>query len=94
MVLARDVKYVYTFGNVNVFNYFVDKGYGLPGHDHEVEHTVDVLKGSALVTIGEEKIKLDADSDAKVLPANVWHEVVALEDGTIFNSLFLKDEKY
>ena len=94
MVLAKDVSYVYSFGNVNVFNYFVNKGYGLPGHEHIHEHTLDVLSGSMEVTIGDNKTVLTKDSEAIVLPKNVWHEAVAIEDNTIFNSLFIKDKQY
>ena len=94
MVLAKDVEYTYSFGNVNVFNYFVNKGYGLPGHKHKAEHTIDVLSGSMLITVGNEKHILNKDTNSIILPANIWHEAVALEDNTIFNSLFLKDIEY
>ncbi len=94
MVLAKDVEYTYSFGNVNVFNYFVNKGYGLPGHEHKAEHTIDVLSGSMLVTIGGKKHILNKSTNSITLPANVFHEAVALEDNTIFNSLFLKDAEY
>ena len=94
MVKAKDVKYVYTFGNVNVFNYFVDEGYGLPGHEHKSEHTIDVLQGKMSVKIGDKEHVLDKDSEAIILPANIWHEAVAIENNTVFNSLFLKDTEY
>ena len=94
MVLAKDVSYVYSFGNVNVFNYFVDEGYGLPGHEHLHEHTIDVLKGSMKITIGKDNLIINKNSEAITLPANVWHEAVALENDTIFNSLFLNNKKY
>ena len=94
MVLAKDVSYVYSFGNVNVFNYFVNTGYGLPGHRHTSEHTIDVLAGKMLITIGKEEQILDKDSTGIILPPNIWHEAVALVDNTIFNSLFLKDIEY
>lgn len=94
MVKAKDVSYVYSFGNVNVFNYFVDEGYGLPGHEHSHEHTIDVLKGSMKITIGKDNLIINKNSEAIILPANVWHEAVALENDTIFNSLFLNNKKY
>ena len=37
---------------------------------------------------------LDEDSEAIILPANIWHEAVAIENNTVFNSLFLKDTEY
>ena len=40
------------------------------------------------------KYEVDKDSDAIILPANIWHEAVAIENNTIFNSLFLKDVEY
>jgi quercetin dioxygenase-like cupin family protein len=94
MVLAKDVEYVYSLGNVNVFNYFVNKGYGLPGHEHKSEHTLDVTQGEMLVTVGDNEYILNRKSEAMILPANIFHEAVATVDNTIFNSLFLKDVEY
>ena len=47
-----------------------------------------------LVKIGDKEHILDKNSEAIVLPTNIWHEAVAIENNTIFNSLFIKDIEY
>ena len=64
--------------------YSANTGFGLPTHSHLVDHVTFCLAGSCRVTVGDKTFVLTDDSRPVVLPANIPHEIEALEDGTVF----------
>lgn len=64
--------------------YFLDKGENIPKHRHSITHDASVAKGSAEVEVqGQPKFKMTRRGQIFELPANIDHEIRALEDGTI-----------
>jgi len=68
--------------------FHANKGEGLPRHEHTFEHLTMCHAGScALRKENIEKI-IDKNTQPINLKANEWHEIEALEDGTVFVNVF------
>ena len=77
-----------TYDGVNVNVYHANKGEGLPSHDHVFAHLTMCHAGSCIIRKeGIEKI-IDKNTQPINLKANEWHEIEALEDGTVFVNVF------
>src|SRR5207245_1618361 len=68
--------------------YHLDRGEKIARHQHAHVHSTVVLRGSTSVTVffadGDHQIQLmDSESSDVILSANLDHEIVAEEDGTI-----------
>lgn len=68
--------------------YHANKGEGLPAHDHAYAHLTMVNSGSVLVTKEGKSLVMTKDTQPVNLVANEWHELEALEDGTVFVNVF------
>jgi len=84
VVTAHSVTYDGTTLNV----YHVNKGQGLPRHEHTFAHLTMVHAGSALITKEGKELVMTKDTQPVNLLANEWHELEALEDGTVFVNVF------
>jgi len=68
--------------------YHANKGQGLPKHDHMFAHLTMCHAGSCVIRKeGIEKI-VDKNTTPINLKAAEWHEIEALEDGTVFVNVF------
>ena len=77
---------IYDGANVNVFH--VNKGEGIPRHEHAYAHLTMCHSGSCVVRKeGIQKV-VDKNTQPINLKANEWHEIEALEDGTVFVNIF------
>jgi quercetin dioxygenase-like cupin family protein len=68
--------------------YHANKGEGLPKHEHDYWHLTMCHAGSILVTKEGRQLVLTKDTMPVNLPANEWHEIEALEDGTVFVNVY------
>jgi quercetin dioxygenase-like cupin family protein len=77
---------IYDGASVNV--YHANKGQGLSKHEHSYAHLTMCHAGSCVIRKeGIEKIA-DKNTQPINLKANEWHEIEALEDGTVFVNVF------
>lgn len=68
--------------------YHANKGEGIPRHEHAYSHLTMCHAGSIVVRKeGIESIRTK-DSQPVNLVENEWHEIEALEDGTVFVNVF------
>ena len=72
--------------------YHVDKGQGLPKHDHTYSHATFCMSGSCVVRKENKEVVVNKYTQPINLVANEWHEIETLEDGTVFCNVF--SEKY
>jgi quercetin dioxygenase-like cupin family protein len=79
-------KVVYDGAALNVYHAF--KGQGLPRHEHEYAHLTMVNAGSLIVRKEGRELVMTKDTQPVNLVANEWHEIEALEDGTVFVNVF------
>jgi quercetin dioxygenase-like cupin family protein len=71
---------------MNIFH--ANKGEGLPKHEHSYAHLTICHSGSCIIRKeGIEKI-VDKNTQPINLKAAEWHEIEALEDGTVFVNVF------
>jgi quercetin dioxygenase-like cupin family protein len=78
--------FTYELNTINV--YHADKGEGLPKHEHTFAHATFCTAGScAIRKEGKEVIVTKATQPINLI-ANEWHEIEALEDGTVFINVF------
>ena len=68
--------------------YHCDKGQGLPKHSHTYAHLTMCHSGSCIVRKEGRELVMTKDTQPVNLTANEWHEIEALEDGTVFVNVF------
>jgi quercetin dioxygenase-like cupin family protein len=73
-----------TFLNV----YHANAGEGLPKHDHVYAHLTFCHSGRLIVRKENRKLEMTKDTQPVNLIENEWHEIEALEDGTVFVNVF------
>lgn len=71
---------------VNV--YHANAGEGLPKHEHVYTHLTICASGSIVVRKEGIAHRMDKNSQPVNLKSNEWHEIEALEDGTVFINVF------
>lgn len=77
-----------TYDGVDVRVYHADKGQGLPRHEHIYSHLTMVHAGSLVARKEGKELVMTKDTQPVNLVANEWHELEALEDGTVFVNVF------
>ena len=88
MTLQIPPKYNVTYDTATINVYHADKGQGLPRHLHLFSHLTMCHAGSCIIRKENiEKIITKDDQPVNLL-ANSWHEIEALEDGTVFVNIF------
>jgi len=78
----------FTYDGAQLNIYLADKGEGLTKHEHNFAHATMCNSGSCLVSLEGRSYTIDKTSQPLNLPANEWHEIEALEDGTVFVNVF------
>jgi quercetin dioxygenase-like cupin family protein len=68
--------------------YHANKGEGLPRHEHGYAHLTICHAGSIAVRKEGKEVVRTKDTQPVNLVANEWHEIEALEDGTVFVNVF------
>jgi len=80
----------YDGASINVFH--ANKGEGIPKHSHVYSHLTICHAGSCVIRKeGIEKI-IDKNTQPINLKADEWHEIEALEDGTVFVNVFAESK--
>ena len=81
-----------TYDGATVNVYHANKGEGLARHEHSYAHLIICHSGSCVIRKeGIEKV-IDKNTQPINLKAAEWHEIEALEDGTVFVNVFAEDK--
>jgi hypothetical protein len=88
MSVGLHPKYSVTYDGMQVNVYHANKGEGLPKHDHEFAHLTMCHAGSCIVRKENKQLVMTKDTQPVNLVAHEWHEIEALEDGTVFVNIF------
>ena len=80
--------HIMTYSGAQLNIYHADAGQGLPWHSHAYSHAVICHAGSCKVRKGEKEVTLKKGSTPINLPAAEPHEIEAVEDGTVFVTVF------
>lgn len=76
----------YDGATLNIFH--VNKGEGLSAHNHKYAHATMCLAGSCIVRKENKELIMTKITQPVNLVADDWHEIEALEDGTVFANMF------
>lgn len=68
--------------------YHANRGEGLPRHDHLYSHLTLCHAGSCIVRKEGKELVMTKNTQPVNLVAHEWHEIEALEDGTVFVNVF------
>jgi len=68
--------------------YHANEGEGLPQHSHAYSHLTMCHAGSIKVSNERCSLVMTKDTHPVNLVAAEWHEIEALEDGTVFVNVF------
>lgn len=78
----------FTFDGAELTIYHANKGEGLPRHEHVYAHATVCYAGRCAVRKENLYLEITKESQPLVLKENEWHEIEALEDGTVFSNVF------
>lgn len=81
-------KFSVTYDGVRLHVFHPAKGSGIPRHQHRYAHLVMCHAGSIVVRKEGRELVMNKDTQPVNLVANEWHEIEALEDGTVFVNVF------
>lgn len=73
--------------------YHANSGEGLPKHEHNYSHLTMCAAGSCIVRKQNRELVMTKDTQPVNLVANEWHEIEALEDGTVFINVFAEGKQ-
>jgi quercetin dioxygenase-like cupin family protein len=82
------LKHSFSYNGAQLNVYHANTGQGLPKHTHTWSHATICHNGSCLVSLEGRSYTINKNSKPLNLPANEWHEIEALEDGTVFVNVF------
>jgi quercetin dioxygenase-like cupin family protein len=88
MTISIAPKHSFTYDGAQLNVYHADKGQGLPKHEHSFSHATACMNGSCYIRKEGKELLIDKNSQPINLVANEWHEIEALEDGTVFVNVF------
>lgn len=74
---------------LNIFH--ASQGEGLPKHFHAYSHLTMCHSGSIIVRKEKRELVMTKTTQPVNLTAGEWHEIEALEDGTVFVNVFAEN---
>lgn len=81
-------KHIVTYDGATVAIYHANKSEGLPVHQHVYAHLTMCHAGKCIIRKEGRELVMTKDTQPVNLTENEWHEIEALEDGTVFVNVF------
>lgn len=78
----------FSYQGMTFHEYRPNAGEGVPRHDHPYSHLTWCIAGSCRITKEGKEFILTPQDPPVDLRAIEWHEIEALEDGTVFVNCF------
>lgn len=88
MTISINPKHALTYGGAVLSIFHANTGEGLPRHSHTYAHATCCHAGSVRVSNERRSLVMTRDSQPVNLLAHEWHEIEALEPGTVFVNVF------
>jgi quercetin dioxygenase-like cupin family protein len=88
MVIDAPIKHDVTYGGSTIRVYHANNGQGIAMHSHAYSHATICMAGSCKITQENKSVIVNKDSTPINLLAGKFHEIEALEDGTVFVNVF------
>ena len=87
-MISTAPRFTVTYDGASVNIYHAAKGEGLPRHEHIYSHLTMCHAGSCIVRKEGRELVMTKETQPVNLVAAEWHEIEALEDGTVFVNIF------
>ena len=87
-VININPKYSVTYDGAVLNVFHANKGQGLVKHSHAYAHLTMCNAGSCLIRKEGKEYIFTKETQPANLVADEWHEIEALEDGTVFVNVF------
>lgn len=87
-MIAAAPKHMVTYDGASLNVYHCNTGEGLLRHEHAYAHLTMCHAGSCIIRKEGRELVMTKDTQPVNLTANEWHEIEALEDGTVFVNVF------
>ncbi len=78
----------YTYVGMTVNEFRVNQGEGIPKHAHDYAHLTVCHAGRCIVRKEGKEFFIAPDASPAELTAVEWHEIEAVENGTVFSNIF------
>jgi quercetin dioxygenase-like cupin family protein len=88
VTIAVGPKHTFTYDGAVLNIYHANKGQGLPRHEHRYAHATFCTSGRCIVRKENKELIMDKTTTPVNLLENEWHEIEALEDETVFVTVF------
>lgn len=88
MTVGVGPKHVFTYDGAILNIFHANRGEGLPRHEHNYAHASFCTAGKCVVRKENKQLIMDKTTTPVNLLENEWHEIEALEDGTVFVNVF------
>jgi quercetin dioxygenase-like cupin family protein len=88
MTVAVGPRHVFTYDGAILNIFHANRGEGLPRHEHNYAHASFCTAGKCVVRKENKQLIMDKTTTPVNLLENEWHEIEALEDGTVFVNVF------
>lgn len=93
MIVSVSPIHNFTYDGAVVNIYHANKGEGLPRHEHTYAHATFCAAGSCVVRKEGKEVIVRKETQPINLRAAEWHEIEALEDGTVFINVFAEGKQ-
>lgn len=93
MTVVITPRFTFTYDGAVLNVYHANKGEGLPKHEHMYSHATMCAAGSCIVRKENRELVMTKDTQPVNLVASEWHEIEALEDGTVFINVFAEGKQ-
>jgi hypothetical protein len=88
MIVQTSPKHNFTYDGVVLSVYHANKGEGLVKHEHHYAHATVCNSGSCIVRKEGKELIMTKHTQPVNLLGGEWHEIEALEDGTVFVNVY------
>jgi quercetin dioxygenase-like cupin family protein len=88
LIKQIEAKHIFSYAGINLSIYDARKGEGLNKHTHKFSHGTFVTSGLCVIRKENKEVIIDKESTPINLVSEEWHEIEALEDGTVFINVF------
>lgn len=81
-------RHSFSYDGAQINVYHANQGEGLPRHEHSYSHATVCHSGSCVIRKENLELVMTKETQPVNLKAAEWHEIEALEDGTVFVNIF------
>lgn len=89
-MITLAIHHTVTFNGTTLNVFHANMGEGLPRHEHDYAHLTMCHAGSCIVRKEGRSLVMTKDTKPVNLTAKEWHEIEALEDGTVFVNVLVE----